>query len=155
MWIRVLLCLLVILFCTLLGYFAASRYRSRKNFFVQMYDFNERYINELDYARRPLKEIVNSLGNGGEFGALIGEYARTRTCGAKFTFLSEEEKDACEGYLKMLGTGDSYSQKIFFSSQKKLLDERRIAAEKELKERGGLYLKLGFLGGLAFVILII
>ena len=55
----------------------------------------------------------------------------------------------------MLGKGDAQSQSVFFAAKRAALQQRREESEKEAKARGALYLKLGLLAGLAFVILII
>lgn len=155
MWIKLLLSCLIILFCTFLGYFAASKYRTRRKFFLQMTTFNERYLNELEYARRPLAELLKREGESGEFYKMLKKYASERVTETEFSFLDGEERTLCGEYLSMLGTGDSLSQRNFFSAQKTTLLQKQECSERELKDRGGLYLKLGFLSGLAFVILIV
>ena len=55
----------------------------------------------------------------------------------------------------MLGRGDALSQSGFFSARRAALEQKKADTEKEAKARGALYLKLGLLAGLAFVILII
>ena len=151
MWIKLLLSAAIVLFCTFLGYLAASKYRARQAFFAQMTAFNERYLNELTYARRALGELIGEFGENGDFCSLL----KSRNKEIELSYLSEEEKKECIEYLKMLGTGDSYSQKNFFSGKTEFLSNKKTESEREARERGGLYLKLGLLAGLAFVILIV
>ena len=151
MWLKLLISAAIVCFCTLLGYFAASKYRDRKKFFAQMYAFNERYLNELTYSRRMLKELIDEVAEDGEFYDLL----KHRGDEVKLSLLNEAEKKECADYLKMLGAGDSSSQKNYFSAKKQLLESKKVECEKEAAARGSLYLKLGLLAGLAFVILII
>ncbi len=151
MWIKLLLCAAIVIFCTFLGYLAASKFRARRNFFAQMSAFNDRYINELTYSRRALKELIGEMKEGGEFFDLLKE----REPEIKLSYLSDEEKRECTDYLRMLGAGDSHSQKNYFSAKKEFLDEKKAQSAKAASERGSLYLKLGLLAGLAFVILIV
>ncbi len=150
MWIKLLLCALIVAFCTFLGYLAAGKYRARRKFFAQMSAFNERYLNELTYARRTLRELINEVGEGGDFYALL-----ERRGDVKLQYLTEQERKDCADYLQMLGAGDSNSQKNYFSAKKSALGDKKAESEKEAKDRGGLYVKLGLLAGLAFVILIV
>ncbi len=152
MWIKVLLAVLIVAFCSLLGYLAAAKYRARRKFYAQMASFNDKYLNELTYRRRPLGELIGEqLERGGDFYTLLED----RKTEIKLQYLTEQERRECEEYLKMLGTGDSNSQKDYFSAKKQTLESKKGESEKAAKERGGLYLKLGLLSGLAFVILII
>lgn len=151
MWAKLLLCAVIIAFCTFLGYLAASKFRARKKFFAQMSSFNDVYLNELTYMRRTLKELIGEIRENGDFFDLL----KDRNAEVKLHYLSEEEKKECGDYLKMLGAGDSSSQKNYFSAKKTALGEKKAKSEKDAAERGSLYLKLGLLAGLAFVILII
>ncbi len=150
MWIKLLLCALIVAFCTFLGYLAAGKYRLRRKFYAQMFTFNERYLNELAYTRRTLRELIGEVSESGDFYALLQKREEV-----SLRYLTEQEKKDCADYLQMLGAGDSYSQKNYFSAKKNALGEKKAESEKEAKDRGGLYVKLGLLAGLAFVILIV
>lgn len=154
MWLKALLCVLVVVFCTALGYFAADGYRRRKAFYTQFYHFNEKYLNELEYARRPFGQFSDGQALSGDFQVCVEAYKRTHTA-ASPAWLKAEEKAECEEYFAMLGTGDAFSQRNFFTARRSRLEEQMRSAEKEASERGKLYLKLGLLFGLAFVILIV
>ncbi len=155
MWIRFLLSGLIIAFCILLGYLAANKYRSRKKFFAQFEAFNARYLSELSYARKPLKEFLSAYEYSGEFAKVLKEFSEKRTVSLKLSFLTKEERADCADYFAMLGKGDSLSQHDFFAAKKQSLSEKKASSQKECKERSSLYLKLGLLAGLAIVILII
>ncbi len=155
MWIKFLLSGLIIAFCILLGYLAANKYRARKKFFAQMEAFNGRYLNELSYSRKPLGEFLSAYTYTGDFAKTVESFAKTRQPSFKYSFLTKEEKNECADYFSMLGKGDSFSQSDYFAAKKTYLAEKKAVSEKECKARGSLYLKLGLLAGLAFVILIV
>ena len=69
--------------------------------------------------------------------------------------IPKEEWKEYGDYFSMLGKGDTVSQKNYFSSRKAILEEKKAVCEKECKTRNELYIKLGLLAGLAFVILIV
>jgi len=155
-WLKLIVGALVVLFGVAVGYFAAGKYRLRKEFFAEFAAFNERYLGELTYARRPLKEFLTAYSYEGEFKKLLSELQTTGGVRAeKRDFLSEEEKTLVGDYFSMLGRGDSRSQIDYFSSRKRELTEKKEGSEREAKQRGELYLKLGLLAGLAVVILIV
>ena len=153
MWGKIFVSLLVIAFCTGLGYLAAMRYRSRKKFFTRLLDFHEKFLNELGYARRPLSAFLKEQPQEGEFGKFLE--AAIQRASYSSEFLTKEENAQLSTYLSMLGKGDALSQRGYFASQTSAIETWKNASEKEAKERGDLYLKLGILAGLAFVILIV
>ena len=57
LWLKFLLAGCSIAFCVALGYLAANKYRSRRKFFDAFHTFNERYLSELGYARKPLPQF--------------------------------------------------------------------------------------------------
>ncbi|MBQ7831552.1 MAG: hypothetical protein IJ393_05725, partial [Clostridia bacterium] len=71
------------------------------------------------------------------------------------TFLSEEERHLVEEYFLMLGKGDSLSQRNYFSSVREKLVKIENETELQAKKYGDLYIKIGFLCGLLFLILIV
>ena len=62
---------------------------------------------------------------------------------------------ANQQHLAQLGRGDARSQHDFFGIRRSTLVEKKGICVKQAKEKGELYLKLGLLAGLAFVILIV
>lgn len=155
LWLKIIICIAVIVFSTAMGYLLSGKYRARKKFYDQFCLFNERYLNELNYMRKPLPEFLKRYDYTGDFAKAVRQCVEERDCALKFTFLTTEERDACGNYFSMLGKGDALSQKSFFGAQTKILDEKRVLGDKQAKARGSLYVKLGLLLGLAIVILII
>lgn len=155
MLIKLLLCGIIIGFCIFLGWLAAVKYRNRRKFFAQFSTFNERYLGELGYARRNLATAIREYGGEGDFGTLLKEHAIERQPKRRYGYLTEEEQKYCAEYFSMLGRGDAHSQTAYFSAQAGRLSSLRAESESECKKRGELYLKLGLLAGLAFVILIV
>ena len=153
-WIKLLIAAAVIAFCILLGYLAANKYRVRKKFFAQFETFNERYLNELEYARKPLSVFLKEYTYSGDFAKVLEAFSEKKPL-PKSNSLTKEEETELNDYFSMLGKGDAQSQRGFFSARKGVLERKKTESEGEAKKRGELYLKLGLLAGLAIVILII
>ena len=49
----------IIAFTTYCGYLLSKKYRRRKVFYEQFYTFNERFLNEITYYKRPLIEWIS------------------------------------------------------------------------------------------------
>lgn len=153
----------IVAFTSFCGYFLAKKYRKRKEFFTQFYYFNERYLSEIAYLRRPLVEFINRYGYKGEFLYLLECFLSAISKGMKmdlttlseFEFLTKEEKTVTESYFLMLGRGDSASQNAYFSAQKERLSALEKQARTDSKKYGDLFVKIGFLCGLLILILII
>ncbi len=165
--IKFFLGILIVLFTSFCGYIVARKYRQRKFFFQQFYLFNERFINEISYYRRPLEEFVSLYSYKGEFQVFLREYfnsireldgnlkIRELLDFNEYSFLNQEERGVVTDYFLMLGKGDSLSQKTFFSSTKAVLEKLKNESEVQCKKYGDLYIKIGFLCGLLILILII
>ena len=69
--IKFLLGIAIVAFASFCGYLLAKKYRQRKAFFEQLKMFNERFLNEITYYRRPLKEFVSVYAYRGEFNGLL------------------------------------------------------------------------------------
>lgn len=155
----------LVAFTSFCGYFLAKKYRQRKLFFKQLQEFNERFLSEISYYRRPIKDFASKYYYKGEFNILLKDFfegLENRSEGERFlsdlptyAFLKKEEMSVIEDYLLMLGRGDSASQKNYFSSVKPQLSKWQNESDAACKRYGDLYIKLGFLFGLFIFILIL
>lgn len=155
LWIKFVLAGLIIAFCTLLGWFASGKYRARRSFYLQFNELNNKYLSELKFARKPLTQFLKESRFKGDFEKFVGEFSRSRNVKTEYSYLTQTEKEYVAEYFSMLGRGDSHSQSGYFTAQSEGLNQKKEAIEKEAKSRSELYLKLGLLAGLAFVILIV
>lgn len=154
----------IIAFMTFCGYLLARKYRRRKDFFSQWKEFNERFLTEISYYRRPVQQFIGDYSYRGEFSLLLQNFFQklqederngTLTEDGNFAFLKADEKRGVEDYFLMLGKGDSASQKGYFSSIKDTLSKWQQESAESCKRYGDLYIKMGFLCGLLLLILII
>ena len=163
--LKLLIGICIVAFSTICGYIFASKYRKRKAFFTQFHEFNERFLSEVSYYRRPLCDFIANYPYTEEFSELLQEYYLAIKENAlfdrdvldldQFSFLTEDEKVIINDYFLMLGRGDSASQKGYFSTMKNTLSKLQIQTMEEGKRYGDLYIKLGFLGGLLVLLLIV
>lgn len=127
--------------------------------------FNERFLSELTYFRRPIQEFVSSYAYRGEFLQLLYDYFhlnKKKNISLQeilkketYSFLKPDDKAIVFNYFSMIGKADSVAQKNYFTSMKETLKLAEAEAIKNNKKYGELYVKLGFLIGLLIVILII
>lgn len=163
---KFLLGVAIVAFTSFCGYVLTKKYRRRKLFFTQLREFNERFLNEISYYRRPIAEFSSKYVYKGEFNEFLQDFfsalGKKQTPFVKellddprYDFLTNEEKGVLDDYFQMLGKGDSASQKAYFSSVKERLAKLQTEADGAYKRYGDLYVKLGFLCGLLILILII
>ncbi len=157
--------LAVIAFTSFCGYLFAGKYKKRRIFFTQLQEFNERFLAEVSYYRRPIKTFIAQFAYKAEFAELLKEvFTRLEThlqldegmlSGETFSFLKNEEKQIVYNYFMMLGRGDSTAQKGYFSAMKDKLSMLQKDGVTQYKRYADLYIKLGFLFGLLILILIV
>ncbi len=155
MWLKLAVCALIVAFGVAIGRFASHKYRQKGAFYAQFFSFNERYLNELTYQRRPLREFLLTGGFSGEFEGMLKAFEGGRIAAFKLDFVSEEERGEVHDYFSMLGRGDSRSQTEFFFTKKDYLREKKRRCGEEAKKYTDLFCKMGLLAGLAVVILIV
>jgi stage III sporulation protein AB len=127
--------------------------------------FNEGFLNEISYRKRPLNEFIQSFIQAGEFGVFssfflqgLGSATSMTDCKSKLLDMdcfSNEELSFIIEYFSSLGKGDSVTQKQYFTAIKSSLNEYMDRAKDDCKRYGKLYIQLGFLCGLTILILII
>lgn len=162
---KFLLGIVIVAFTSFIGFLLAGKYRKRKQFFKQLWEFNERFLSEISYYRRPIKEFAAKYVYQGEFKLLLEDFfaeIENRSANDRalvdmpvYKFLKNEEKRIVEDYFLMLGKGDSSSQRGYFTSIKDTLTKLQSEADIASKKYGDLYIKLGFLCGLLVLILLI
>lgn len=130
-----------------------------------MQAFNERFLGEISYYRRPIEEFLTKHAYEGEFFELLCDFSELLRQGngvkeqflnfAEYPFLTSDETVFVRDYFLAFGRGDSGSQKAYFTAQKAALDGYKNKSVEDSKRYGDLYLKLGFLFGLAVLVLIL
>ena len=163
--LKVFVCIAVVVFATYCGYFLAKKYRKRKDFFNRLFAFNDAFLNEISYHKRPLKEFLKCYRQKGDFAVFstlylrgLGDenlYADSHAALTEMGCFSNEEMQFILEYFSMLGKGDSQGQKQYYAGIKNRLNEYMDKAKTDYEKYGKLYVKLGFLCGLTILILII
>ena len=155
----------IVAFTTFCGYLFSRKFRQRSDFIQQFKEFNERFLSEIAFRRRPIKAFIEAYSYKGEFDKLLSVYCNglEKGCGLslgmdlkkEYSFLKEEDRQVINDYFLMLGKGDSFSQKGYFATSKDALEKLYVEAENNCKKYVHLYIKLGFLCGLTLLILLI
>ena len=163
--IKFFLGIAIVAFTSFCGRLLAKKYRQRSSFFQNFKEFNERFLNEITYMRRPLGEFITAYTYEGEFQELLRDFytflkgnpssSSFLQDGSKYIFLKGDDKKIVEDYFLMLGKGDSVSQKGYFSAVKDTLVKLHVEAQNDAKRYGDLYVKIGFLCGLLLLILMV
>lgn len=158
---KFLLGIAIVLFCSFCGFYLAKKYRIRQSFYTQLWEFNERFLGEIAYYRRPLGEFLSKYTYKNQFELFINSfYSCLKKEGnlrdlAYPDFMNEDERREVFDYFSMLGKGDSGAQKAYFTSVKETLSRRKKESVDACKKYGDLYVKLGFLIGLFILVLIV
>ena len=72
--VKIVLAILIVLFGSFCGFILTKKYRKKRQFYVQLNDFNERFLNEIAYYRRPIFEFASKYQFKGEFLSLLNDY---------------------------------------------------------------------------------
>ena len=159
---KIIVGIAVVAFTTYCGWFLSRKYRRRKKFFLDMQEFNLSFLEEISYSKRPFEAFCARRHYTGGFGELLEEvlFQRAEKKTAKismdeYTFLLVDERVFVGEYFQTVGRADSQSQKGYFSNAKTKLDSLKSKGEEDSKRYTDLYTKLGFLAGLAIMIILL
>jgi stage III sporulation protein AB len=160
--IKFIIGIAVVVFSTYIGRLFSRRYKRRKDFFQAFDSFNHRFLSELGYSKRPIGELCASIQTKGEFFELVNTVISNRVARrsspidlGEYQFLSQEEKGFTSEYFSVFGKCDTASQKGYFTQAGNSISSLKTKAEDEYKKYSDLYTKLGFLCGLAIMVILI
>lgn len=159
---KIIIGIAVVVFTTYCGWFLSRRYRRRKQFFKDMQEFNLSFLEEVGYSKRPFELFCARRTYAGDFGCLLEdvvsrrlERKTTKPSMDEYAFLTADERVFVEEYFQAAGRGDTQAQKGYFSNAKIKLDSLKTKGEEDGKKYTDLYTKLGFLAGLAMMIILL
>lgn len=145
----------MILFFVVFGYFLTIKYQERNDFYAGFFLFNKLFINNLQFENQPIKKFIES-NNKNFFYTFLEKYLSENVNKTKkIHFLTNEEFDYFCEYVSLLGKSDTDSQLKYFSNQNSFLEEKTKKTSLELKKYRPMIIKLSFLFGLIFLIIII
>jgi hypothetical protein len=130
----------LVAFTSYCGYFLAGKYRKRGLFFAQFQEFNERFLSEIAYFKRPVGEFLAKKSYRGEFAEFLELYYKnianpqaiqTALFTVDYAFLNKEEKMVIFDYFFSLGKGNAISQSAYFNGMKVTLKTLIENAEKD------------------------
>lgn len=165
---RLIAAVSILIFCVFAGKYFSNKKSKKAAFYLSLCDFSGDYIKEMNFSRRPIKELLSKTYASQNFNELLkvlNEKAfnenfidlKGALCGdwQNGLNLSSGELSEIETFFSLLGTSDASSQAIECSRYLKHFETTFLESEKSDKTLGALYGKLGIIIGLiAFVIVI-
>ncbi len=139
---------------TYIGYIFSEKYRKKAELIQYWNNFHQYYIKELEYSKKPLSDIIERFNQTNEFTALLNNY-KMQCIQIDISYITQEEKSELNKYISNLGRSDYKAQLEFYGYYTQLLREMVEQAIIKSKKYTDVYIKISFLIGLLFVILLI
>lgn len=136
---------------TLFGITLTQRLKLRLSTLNWFVGATEEIAEKIRYSSAELPHIVRSIYEYDTY-LIVDEPFRVTL---KNTGLDSDDKRVIEEFFSTLGMGDSESQVKRCEVYKRQLLRRLEHADKEFTEKSRLYTRLGFLGGIGIVIMLI
>ena len=124
--IKILLGISIVAFTSFCGYVFSGKYRKRKSFFRQFNEFNERFLSEISYYRRPIADFISQYSYKEDFDELLRLFygrisseedeRKSFIDETSFHFLSQEEKLFVDNYFSSLASTSSICGFATFST---------------------------------------
>ncbi len=151
---KMLIGVMGVIFCTIIGKILSEKYIKRKNFYCDFYNFNQKMKSEISFKQSSIKSIIEKLNNQ-TFRAYLNQTVILGDDDLSVSFLNNEENDFLKEYVNNIGIFDKDSQLLYLNSvdsQIKTLYKNSFDEEKKYRK---LYVKLGFLFGLIFLVIVL
>ncbi|MBO4412856.1 MAG: hypothetical protein J5779_02460 [Clostridia bacterium] len=164
---KIFLIFTIIACSTYIGYGFSSYYRQRLRFFKDIKDFASKLILEINFSKKNLQEIVqgNIVSYGSDFKKVLECFLNylkdvnfemsNSEMFFKKSVLTGDEQELVLMFFKALGKYDLFNQIKEIENYKSKFEASIESADAENKKYGGLYVKLGLLGGILIGILLI
>lgn len=140
---------------TLIGYYFSGKYRFRKSFYTDFYNFNKTMENEVAFTKKTIEKIIENSNVDSCFYKNLIKIIHNENKDLTLKGLNDDEKDFFINYSQQIGKKESKTELAYLSSMETFIkDKMKIAVEEEKKYKT-LYIKIGFLIGLVGFVLII
>lgn len=154
---KMILGIVVIVLCTCFGYVLSLKYRKRHKYYADFSDFNIALKKEVSFSQHTICELIDikTSNNESDFYLLLNNVISGKNFEISLKYLSENERRFFFSYCKNIGSLDKLSQLDYLETVQKDIDDGKEKSDKDEKKYCALCIKLGFLIGLIFFIIII
>jgi len=142
------------------GLFFSKRLKTKADYYVALIDFINHTLTQIKFRKDPIKKIIQNFVNLGDspLNKNLLEYIEADT--PQLLLLSKGilkagEIEEVKQFLVSLGTLDSVTQICELEAYKEKFSQSVVIANEKKRVFSGMYVKLGFLAGLALGIIII
>ena len=137
----------------ILGFSVYSVYKQKKEYFYELNNFVDNYLQTIMYSRETLVNIIEKFETSSKLlDKHLNEYIANKTSGLELQlsggYLKKDELSFVKSLFNSLGTSDSFTQKSVIGAKREELRKYLALAEAKFLKNGSSSIKLGFLGGL-------
>lgn len=163
---------MILISSTAIGYMFSLKYKMRRRMLKHIISSLNLLKIEIMYTKTPLNELLNKVANSSDnsINTLFRETAKILDLNTGYTageaweaflnnwkndYLKNEDKEILKSFGYGLGNSDTHNQEKNFDLAMELLKKQLENAEEDGKKSEKLFRNIGFLTGLAIVILFI
>lgn len=148
--------IIAIVVCVIISIALSQKYTIRRKFFEDFYNFNYRLKTEVAFSQKTILALIDELYDSKSL-FFVNLRAKFRESEGQLEIrdLKKNEIDYFDVYLKTIGTSDKTTQLKFLETVD--VDVGKVlknTKEEEIKYKS-LYVKLGFLIGIAILIILL
>lgn len=144
-----------LLLSIVIGYSFSLKFHKKTLFYIAFKDFNNRLKNEISFSKSSIIYLINEFDIENDFIYLVREYYTNNEFNKNFSYLSGDDMDFLNKYLKNIGYTDDSSQMKYLENIDNELNEKRIDALNNEKRYRILYFKLGVFIGLMLLVILL
>lgn len=153
---RLALGIIVLVLSTYIGYATSKKYSVRKGYYSAFLEFNKRLKNEISFSQQTLLKIIKNVKDENCFYVAIKDVIiDKKSLDLSDKIFSEEEQAFLSNYLSVIGKGDRQSQLKYVETVESQITEYLKNANEDEKKYKVLFIKLGFLIGLMFLVVML
>lgn len=137
--------------------FLSQKYSDRRKFYSSFSSFNSLLKNEVSFSQKTVKSIVNDYKCKSVYfeSKIKDRFIKKEEKTSSPSFLSKEEIDYFDTYLKEIGGSDIKTQLSIIGQAEKNLSDNLEKCKVEERKYKKLYIKMGILIGLLVFVLLL
>lgn len=152
---RLLLGIILLLFCMFVGYCLSNKYYFRRVFYSDFITFNTILTQEIAFKHTTIINIIKNQDKNTDFYCLLNKHINGEKVQIDSHYLTIDEKNFTYEYLDKIGRFDKNTQLEYLKNVNNMILDKQKDSILDEKKYKTLYIKLSFLIGLILLIIVL
>ena len=139
---RIFLGIVLLITSTLIGYFLSLKYKNKKNFYTDFFEFNLNLKKEVAFSQYTILELIekNYKTKTSDFNVNLYKIIVKNSNEISISYLNKSELDFFKSYCTSIGSVDKMSQIEYLNATQSEIESKKKQAFLDEKKYSSLYI---------------